>query len=57
MGLCKAGQKKNKTAIISKANIDWSTPKSTCNKLLTDLESAGIHIDEINEESLVNVLL
>jgi predicted transcriptional regulator len=37
MALCKTGQKKNKTAIISKANIDWNSIKSTTNKLLIDL--------------------
>jgi hypothetical protein len=49
MALSKSTQKKNKIAIISKANIDWNSPKSACKKLLTDLESVGIRIDEINE--------
>lgn len=44
MALSKPGQKKDKIAIISKANIDWNSAESACRKLLNDLENVGIHL-------------
>lgn len=48
MALCKPEKKKEKLAILSKTNIDWSTPQNACRKLLVDLGAAGVKMDEID---------
>lgn len=47
MALNKPEKKKEKLAIYSKTNIDWSTPQNACRKLLVDLTGAGIKLEEI----------
>lgn len=44
MALSKPDKKKEKLAIFSKTNIDWSSPQNACRKLLVDLTGAGIRL-------------
>jgi hypothetical protein len=44
MALSKPEKKKDKIAIYSKVNIDWSTPQNACRKLLADLGGVGIKL-------------
>lgn len=45
MALSKQDKKKDKLAVISKTNIDWSSPQNACRKLLVDLGGAGIRLE------------
>lgn len=57
MALSKPEKKKDKLAIFSKTNIDWSTPQNACRKLLVDLSGAGIRLQQLELESIINVLI
>lgn len=56
LGLAKPGShKKDKLAMYTKTQIDWSSPESACRKLLADLMAANIRMDEIKPESILDV--
>jgi hypothetical protein len=42
MGLSKLDRKKDKLALYSKTNIDWSTPKQACKKFISDLAAINV---------------
>jgi len=44
MALSKPDKKKDKLAIYTKTLIDWSSPDSACEKLLTDLAGYGVKL-------------
>lgn len=56
MSLAKGEARKERVAITSKANIDWTSPQNACHKLVEDLSGIlGARLEEIQEESLVDV--
>jgi hypothetical protein len=55
MALSKPDKKKDKLPVYSKTNIDWSSSENACRKLLVDLSGAGVRLEEVDLESIVNV--
>lgn len=47
LGLSKPDKKKDKLAMYTKTQIDWSSPENACRKLLTDLMAINIRMDEL----------
>ena len=56
MGLAKPEKRKEKLALYTKTQIDWKSPDNACRKLFVDLNGVGIKFDEIDVESVRNVL-